>query len=334
MAKKVKDTEYLMLSSMIRAREAGMLTRERIDRMLSAPSYQEAAKLLCDCGYEDMSACSASGVDEALSRRRAEVFAEMANMAPHSEVVDIFRVKYDYHNLKTLVKARAVGADASHILSGCGRVAADKLAEYTGEEGGLSSLPADMAEAYTEAVEILNRTGNPQLADFELDRRYFAELGALAGAAGSKFLAGYVQVLIDSANLRAAVRTVRMGKDRAFMLQAMSPGGSVDAEVLAKAAESGESLASAFNATSLEKAAALGAQAMKGGMMTAFELECDNAVSAYLAGAKMIPFGVEPVAEYLALLESEITAARMILTGRLGGIDPEVIRERLRDINA
>ena len=32
MAKKVKDTEYLMLSSMIRAREAGMLTRERMDR--------------------------------------------------------------------------------------------------------------------------------------------------------------------------------------------------------------------------------------------------------------------------------------------------------------
>ena len=39
-------------------------------------------------------------------------------------------------------------------------------------------------------------------------------------------------------------------------------------------------------------------------------------------------------AEYLALLEGEITAARMILTGRLAGIEPEVIRERLRDINA
>ena len=48
----------------------------------------------------------------------------------------------------------------------------------------------------------------------------------------------------------------------------------------------------------------------------------------------MIPFGAEPVAEYLALLEGEITAARMILTGRLAGIDAEVIRERLRDINA
>ena len=105
MAKKVKDTEYLMLSSMLRAREAGMLTRERMDRMLSAPSYQEAAKLLCDCGYEDMSACSLEGVNDALTRRRSEVFAEMAKMSPHSEVVDIFRVKYDYHNLKALVKA-------------------------------------------------------------------------------------------------------------------------------------------------------------------------------------------------------------------------------------
>ena len=72
MAKKVKDTEYLMLSSMLRAREAGMLTRERMDRMLSAPSYQEAAKLLCDCGYEDMSACSLEGVNDALTRRRSE----------------------------------------------------------------------------------------------------------------------------------------------------------------------------------------------------------------------------------------------------------------------
>ena len=334
MAKKVKDTEYLMLSSMLRAREAGMLSRERMDRMLAAPSFQEAAKLLCDCGYEDMSACSASGVDEALTRRRAAVFAELAGMSPHSEVVDIFRVKYDYHNLKTLVKAKAMGVDGGHILSDCGRVPAEKLAEAVSGEEGLGSLPEDMAAAYEAAESIINRTANPQLADFELDRRYFAELGALAAESGSAFLAGYVRVLIDSANLRAAVRTVRMGKDRAFMLSAMVPGGSLDCEILAKAAESADSLAAAFNATPLEKAAQLGAQALRGGAMTAFELECDNAVSAYLAGAKMIPFGVEPVAEYLALIECEITAARMILTGRLAGIEADVIRERLRDINA
>lgn len=323
-----------MLSSMLRAREAGMLSRERMDRMLSAPSYQEAAKLLCDCGYEDMSACNIAGVNDVLTRRRSELFAEMANMSPHSEVVDIFRAKYDYHNLKVLIKARAVGAEPGHILSECGRVSAEELEQYLTEEGGLNSLPKDMAEAYVEASDVLNRTGNPQLADFELDSRYFDVIGKFARESGSKFLAGYVEVLIDSANLRAVVRTVRMGKDRAFMLSALVPGGSVDPEVLVKAAESGENLAALFNASSLAKAARLGAEAMRGGAMTEFELECDNAVSAYLAEAKMIPFGAEPVAEYLALVENEITAARMILTGRLGGIEPGVIRERLRDINA
>lgn len=45
--------------------------------------------------------------------------------------------------------------------------------------------------------------------------------------------------MIDSANLRAAVRTVRMGKDRDFMLTALAPGGFADRENLAAAAESG-----------------------------------------------------------------------------------------------
>ena len=54
------------------------------------------------------------------------------------------------------------------------------------------------------------------------------------------------QVLTDSANLRAAVRTVRMGKDRAFMLSVLLPGGSVGEDALAKAAESGDGLAAAY----------------------------------------------------------------------------------------
>ena len=153
----------------------------------------------------------------------------------------------------------------------------------------------------------------------------------LAEATGSEFIKGYVRTMIDSANLRAAVRTVRMGKDRDFMLTALAPGGFADRENLAAAAESGDGLAAIFASTCLEHAAALGAEAMKGGPLTDFELACDNGVSAYLSQAKTKPFGIEPAAEYLALLEGEITAARMILTGRLAGIEPEVIRERLRD---
>ena len=68
--------------------------------------------------------------------------------------------------------------------------------------------------------------------------------------------------------------------------------------------------------------------------MTAFELACDNAVNTFLSDAKFVSYGCEPLAAYLAAVEGEITAARMILTGRLAGIAPQVIRERLRDLYA
>ena len=73
-----KREDYLFLSSMLRAREARMLSREKAERMLDAPSYGECAKLLTDCGYEDMSQLNAVQIDRALSARRAELFRELS----------------------------------------------------------------------------------------------------------------------------------------------------------------------------------------------------------------------------------------------------------------
>ena len=60
MAKKaIKQDAYLCLSAMLRAREPRLLNDDRAQRMLDAPSFEEAAKILADCGYEDMSQMSA-----------------------------------------------------------------------------------------------------------------------------------------------------------------------------------------------------------------------------------------------------------------------------------
>ena len=51
-----------------------------------------------------------------------------------------------------------------------------------------------------------------------------------------------------------------------------------------------------------------------------------------LADAKRASFGEECVLAYIAGQESELTAVRMILTGRLAGVPSDTIRERLRDL--
>ena len=90
-----KKEAYLYISAMLRARETRMLTREKAERMLDAPSFEESAKILADCGYEDMSQMSAREIDQALAGHRDTVFKELAGLAPNETIVDVFRIKYD-----------------------------------------------------------------------------------------------------------------------------------------------------------------------------------------------------------------------------------------------
>ena len=326
-----KKEAYLYISAVLRAREPRMLSRERAERLLDAPSFADCAKTLADSGYEDMSQMSADEIDRALSRRRAAVFKELAGLLPDEKLIDVFRVRYDYHNAKVVLKSEAVGAEPLPLMSASGRIPPETMLNAYREERAVD-LPGRLAEAMKAGKELLARTANPQLADFLLDKAYFAELQDLSEALDSGFIRRYVAALADATNLRSAVRTLRMGKNADFLREALVPGGTVSEErILASA--TGDALSALFGGE-LSDAAALGAAAAEGGPLTGFELACDNAVSKVLGDAKLVAYGEEPVVAYLAAVESEITAVRMILTGRLAGIEPQTIRERLRDLYA
>ena len=323
---------YLCLSAMLRAREGKLLNAERAARMIEAPSYEDAARMLTDCGYEDMSQLNAGQLEEALTAHRADIFSELDRLAPDSLIPGIFKMKYDYHNAKVLLKSEVMQLSADRILSATGRIAPAELKRLYHEEK-YSEMPGQLGKAMEEAKELLARTANPQQADFALDRAFFAEMHAAAAESGNAFLQGYAKILTDAANLKGAVRTVRMGKGQEFMKDVLIPGGSVSTDRILAASDA-EALASLFTHSELEEAAQLGGEALTGGTLTAFELACDNAVNAYLGRAKLVSFGSEPLTAYLAAVENEITAVRMILTGRLAGIKPGVLKERLRDMYA
>ena len=317
---------------MLRAREGKMLNAERAERMLEAPSFEDAAKLLTDCGYEDMSQMSAEEIEKALTARKAEIMEELDRLAPDRLISDVFRIKYDYHNAKVLLKAEAMGQSPDKLLSDAGRIAGRQMKEYY-HEGKYSSMPGSLGKAAAEAKEYLAKSSNPQQMDFMLDRACFAEMTKLAEESGNAYLKDYVKLLIDCANLKSTVRTMRMGKNRDFLQETLIPGGKISIDRLLSSTDK-ESLTGLYVHSGLEKAATLGAEAAEGGALTAFERACDNAVNAYLGKAKLVSFGSEPLTAYLAALENEITAARMILTGRLAGVQPKALRERLRDFYA
>ena len=329
MGKKIRDTDYLFLSTRLRALERNVLTSARMERMIDAPTAADAAKVLSEIGYSDFSPSSDSELNEALRVEREKVFEELYRFAPDRSVVDVFKVKYDYHNAKTVLKARAMGLDGRRLLVDAGRMEAERLLEAM-EEGNYAALPGEMAAAAREAAEVLSATGDPQRSDFILDRAYYAEMLRCAEDTGSAFLVRYVRATIDAANLRSTVRTLRMKKGGDFLRKVLFEGGAIPTDRVMAAALNG-SLEELYRTGELKAAAELGTAAIAGGSLTAFEKACDDAVTSFAASAKRVPFGVEVAIGYLVAKEIEFTAVRIIMSSRMAGIDGETIRERLRE---
>ncbi len=326
----MKDTDYLSISARIRAMENRLLTRERRERMLEARTDAECAKVITECGYAEPEDLSAGAVNAVLSRARQELFRDLKGAVPQQALVEVFQIKYDYHNAKALLKAEALGEDASRLLMEGGRYEPKALAEDF-HRGDLSDLGEIFRKAVEEAQALLGDRRDPQRSDLILDAACYAEMAQAARESKSPFLQGYVRLSVDAVNLRSAVRCARMGSGAGLLSECLLPGGNVSPAAIA-AARAGE-LAKPFAASPLEQAAQLGAalSAPGSGSLTAFERACDDGLTAYLSQAKRIPFGEQPVVGYLCAREAEATAIRTIFSGRQAGLSAEEIRERLRE---
>ena len=173
MTKRRKDTDYLFLSARIRAMERRLLTAQRLEQLLQSPSVENCSQLPV---HDEPS------LQAALSAQREAVFADVSRFMPEAEVLDVFRLKYDYHNIKTLLKAPQ---DAERLLIDAGTVPAETMQKKHAENGGWDFLPADMAAAADEAQRVLAETGSARSSDCILDRAYFARLEKLAAEKGA-----------------------------------------------------------------------------------------------------------------------------------------------------
>jgi V/A-type H+-transporting ATPase subunit C len=302
-----------------------------MERMLEARTDEEAAKVLSECGYGDVIISSADDLEQALSLGRYDMLSLLERVIPDRKLTDVFRVKYDYHNLKAILKSEAKSLNPSHLLIDSGRIRVKQLADMLLQDD-IRDLPPVMRVAATEAREVLARTGDPQQSDMILDHAFFKEMRELALSLESEFLKGYVELLIDVTNLRALVRALRIGRGIDFLRNLLVKGGKFDTGRLISIAVSDSSFSEFYEKSLLEQAAAAGEPAMRGETsLTAFERLCDEALVKYMKASKFVAFGDQPLIAYIAAREAEVISIRTIMSGRKAGVSPDVIRERLRE---
>ena len=320
----------------IRILEKRLLTRNRLERMIEAQTPEEVLKLLGETEYsQDMADIHGSQDYEIILKRETErVFSIVRNMIKNTGIVDVLSLKYDYHNLKVLLKSKITGKDFSSLLMQAGTIEASKFKVKF--ETQSNDLPQEIMEAIDEVQKDFEENHNPQRIDIIVDKHYFRNLSRLAKEIDVKVITDYVEGLIDFQNMITLFRVQKQKRDARFLETVIFEGGTISKNKIVESIN--DNTDTILNKFKKEK---LGTYLVKG--LEAFsetkrlsELEkiSDNYLMELNKESKYVVFGPEPLFTYLVAKEREINAIRMIMVSKINNISSDKIRERLRETYA
>ena len=318
----------------IRVLEKRLLTKNRIERMIESETCEEVLKLLSETEYsQDMTDIQNSRDYEKILKRETErVFSLVRNMSKNKEVVDILSLKYDYHNLKVLVKSKVFEKDNTNLLMNAGTIDITKF--KTKSETQSLDLPEEILEAIAEIKKEENLT--PQKIDIIVEKYYFKNLVNLSKKIDVKVITDYVKGLIDFQNIITLFRVQKQNRDAKFLDSVIFEGGTISKDkIVASLNDSSETILNKFKKEKLGPYLVKGVEVFnETKRLSEFEKTSDNYLMELNKESKYIVFGPEPLFTYLVAKEREINAIRLIMVSKINNISSEKIRERLRDTYA
>lgn len=318
----------------IRVLEKRLLTKNRIERMIESETCEEVLKLLSETEYsQDMTDIQNSRDYEKILKRETErVFSLVRNMSKNKEVVDILSLKYDYHNLKVLIKSKVFEKDNTNLLMNAGTIDITKF--KTKSETQSLDLPEEILEAIAEIKKEENLT--PQKIDIIVEKYYFKNLVNLSKKIDVKVITDYVKGLIDFQNIITLFRVQKQKRDAKFLDSVIFDGGTIPKDkIVGSLNDSPETILNKFKKEKLGPYLVKGVEVFnETKRLSEFEKISDNYLMELNKESKYIVFGPEPLFTYLVAKEREINAIRLIMVSKINNISSEKIRERLRDTYA
>lgn len=209
------------------------LDASKLERLLQAPTAQEARRTLSEMGW------SAEGDYDRIAAQHVENACRLIReIATDEEEIDCFLLKYDVNNLKMLLKARSLGREAED-LSPCGVYPVEKLRKCVADRK-YDGLPQTLKDALDELEKQLSLRVDPLEIDARLDRAMYETIFARLPKKNSA-VRKYFTARVDILNLVIALRVLHMGKNASFFESLLLPGGSIDKKSGSRALKSRKS---------------------------------------------------------------------------------------------
>lgn len=327
--------QFLQLIPRIRVYEKRLLDKSKIERMIDANTSEDALKVLQETDYaafmNDIK--RPEEYEVLLSKELVRLYETMYKASPVKGLIDVMAIKYDYHNIKVLIKGKILKQDFSNMLIPVGMIDFSILKNAILGDS-LRGLPKHIEKCIEEINNRFEENKDPQIIDIIADKYLYAHINDIRKSKelNDKYLDKYINSIIDLNNIKTLLRVKKQQKNVNFLLDSLVPGGTIDEKKYrAMFLENTENIPNhvlgQYNSIVKEGVISF----INTGSVSLFEKLIDNYLMKFIKEAKLITKGLEPVLAYMYAKESEIKQVRTIMVGKLNNISKEVIRERLRD---
>lgn len=323
--------------SVVRTRvlEKRLLNRTIIERMIDAEDIQGVFRILGETEYSNQvgKIDRPEDYDKILSSELDRVYKLMEEVSPDQRVIDLLRLKYDYHNLKVMIKEHLLDNDFSHMYVDRG------TSDYQGIRSNFLSenyrgIKEEFAQALEDVMSDFEKNEDPQRIDLILDKYYFDHLYKLAKETEVDLFIEYVEDLIDFTNMRTLIRLKKQNKSNRFLEDVLLDHGKIDIKsIVLSLSDSIDNIMNKFKNYSISPALREGLKDYEEtGSLSHYEKYMDNHLMELNKSSFSVHFGPEPLFSYVLAKETEISILRIIMVSKINNIPPDSIRERLRDL--
>ncbi|MBR0258030.1 MAG: V-type ATPase subunit [Synergistaceae bacterium] len=326
---------YVYTVARLRGMENHILDTAFFSRLMDSSGIDDALKALGETSYSQW-ITGPGNFDKAIDSEMLATCTELESFVPDKELLDIFRLPYDFHNVKVLLKGlfKVRGGELEgrryDLLSKLGTIDTEELTNaIETEEYGF--LPYGMTDLIPQCWQLWDATKNAQAVELLIDHAMFAAMLKVAEGLKMPDITRWVKSKIDAENLKSAIRLARMKYDSAKALPFFHEGGTIRPDDMARLMnEPQETWGRLLSHTDI--GAALGALQDSGDIKTSLSdvsKSLDDYLLKVLEGAKYSMDAPANVLLYLLTKEAETRNMRVALVCVAGGLDREFGRRLL-----
>ena len=326
--------EYGYACGRVRVMEKSLLNRDIVEKLIEAPDLEAVFKILAESDFEEymFDKTEPTAIDEALVNILKDTIHKIDEIAPYPYLFQIFSWKYDFHNLKVLLKTKVLSKKEPSPVYDFGNLELDYLKAAI-MEGKYQLVPIKVERIIKQSEEEFMKSENIQLMEILLDKGYYEILFDELEKINHPYLFYFYKTEIDLMNILIACRCKVRHVSKSKLAEVLIKYGNLSPQKFSGIYENSvQSWPRHFQKTDYASIVENGIKYwQEEKSLTEIERLTDNFLLSLVKIGKYTSFGLESVIAYYYAKENDLKNMRVILNGKRYLLPKALIRKRIRE---